>query len=294
MSGIGHDHELVAARSSTALTGSPPACLAPAGMPWTALTDPGCARRHNEDRFRVDPRLGAYALADGMGGYNAGEVASGIAVSVFCEAVGALREAGLPLIDAMRGAIAAAHAGIVECVRARPECLGMGTTLVAAAIDGGRLTVAHVGDSRAYRWRDGALLALTVDHSIGQQMLDRGRMTASQVRRMPARGILTRALGVAGDAPCPDLASVDWRPGDLLMLCTDGLTDRLDDRAIGAALAGSAVPAGPAGSAGAVGPVGTAGLAAIAHALIAAALSAGCADNVTVVLAGGPSPPAGH
>lgn len=294
MSGIGLGHELVAARSSIALTGGSPACLGPACVPWTALTDPGCARRHNEDRFRVDPAAGTYAVADGMGGYNAGEVASGIAVSLFGEAVGALREAGLPVIEAMRGAIAAVHAGIVECARARPECLGMGTTLVAAAIDGGRLTVAHVGDSRAYRWRDGALLPLTVDHSIGQQMLDRGRMTASQVSRMPARGILTRALGVAGDAPCPDLASVDWRPGDLLLLCTDGLTDRLDDRTIGATLVGSAVRAGSAALAGPVGLAGSAGLAAIAHALIAAALSAGCADNVTVVLAGGPSPPAGH
>lgn len=271
MSGIGHGHEPLAARSSLARTGRREARL-----PWVAVTDAGCARRHNEDRFQVDEPHGVFALADGMGGYNAGEVAAEIAVRTVAEAVGALHEAGLSVDDALTRAVAAAHVGVMEFAHARPECLGMGTTLVAAALEGDRLTIAHVGDSRAYRWRDDRLQRLTVDHSIGQQMLDTGRMTAAQVRRLPARGILTRALGVAGDAPRADLAVHDWRAGDLLLLCTDGLTDVLDDPRIDRVIASAR------------------GAEAAAAALIAAALEAGCTDNVTVLLAGGARAPDGH
>jgi len=263
MSGIGHGHEVVAARSSVALISRPDA-----RVPWVALTDPGGAGRHNEDRFQVDEAHGVFALADGMGGDHAGEVASEIAVRTVAEAVGALHAAGLSSDDALDRAVLAAHAGIVEFAQSRAGCLGMGTTLVAAAIDSDRLTVAHVGDSRAYRWRDGVLTALTTDHSIGQQMLDGGRLTPAQVRRLPARGILTRALGV--DAPRADLAVLDWRTGDLLLLCSDGLTDSLDDASLSQVLASVRGP-----------------LPQLAGELIGAALAAGCCDNVTVLLAGG-------
>jgi len=265
MSGIGHGHEVVATRSSVALISRPDA-----RVPWAAVTDPGCARRHNEDRFQVDDTHGVFALADGMGGYNAGEVASELAVRTVAEAVGALHDAGLSSDDALDRAVLAAHAGIVEFAQSCPGCLGMGTTLVAAAIDGARLTVAHVGDSRAYRWRDGVLSRLTTDHSIGQQMLDTGRLTPELVRRLPARGILTRALGVEGDAPRADLAVLDWRAGDLLLLCSDGLTDSLDDAVVAQVLAAARAP-----------------LPLLARELIAASLAAGCSDNVTVLLAGG-------
>ena len=265
MSAIGHVQGGAPSRASVALVES-----AEAPVPWALVTDPGPARPHNEDRWRVCDATGVFALADGMGGYNAGEVASEIATRTVAELVGALRAAGLSNADALVRAVSAADAGIVEFAHTRPECLGMATTLVVASIHAGRLTVAHVGDSRAYLLRDGALQRLTRDHSIGQQMLDTGRMSESQVRRLPARGILTRALGIETEPPVADVVELDWLAGDLLLLCSDGLTDSLDDARIAAALD---VP-------------GTA-LGARASALIVAALEHGCTDDATVLLAGG-------
>jgi serine/threonine protein phosphatase PrpC len=265
MSSIAHGPEVVAARSSVALLERQDAIV-----PWAAVTDPGPARPHNEDRWQTDDAHGVFALADGMGGYSAGEVAGEIAVRTVAELVGALHEAGLPIRDALERAVAAAHAGIVEYAHARPECLGMGTTLVAAAIRDGRLTVAHVGDSRAYLMRGGQLRRITADHSIGQQMLEAGHLSQAQVRRLPARGILTRALGIESEPPLADVAVLDWIAGDVLLLCSDGLTDSLDDRALAEVL-------GRAGF----------GLADAARDLMAAALAAGCTDNVTVLIAGG-------
>lgn len=265
MSGIGLGQAVVSARSSLALRER-----SDVAIPWAAVSDSGPARSHNEDRWRIDDTHGVFALADGMGGYNAGEVASEIAVHTVAEGVGALQAAGLSPADALVRAVYTAHAGIVEFARARPECLGMGSTLVAAVIADGRLTVAHVGDSRAYLLRAGSLRRLTSDHSIGQQMLDGGRLTEAQVRRLPARGILTRALGIEADPPVTALVSLDWHAGDLLLLCSDGLTDTVDDRQLEATLMRCAP-----------------GLADGARDLIAAALGAGCTDNLTVLLAGG-------
>jgi PPM family protein phosphatase len=265
MSGIGLGQAVVAARSSLALrehSGVP--------VPWAAVSDAGPTRPHNEDRWGIDDTCGVFALADGMGGYSAGEVASEIAVQTVTEGVGALRAAGLSTADALVRAVATAHAGIVDFARARPECLGMGTTLVAAVVADGRLTVVHVGDSRAYLFRAGSLRRLTSDHSIGQQMLDGGRLSEAQVRRLPARGILTRALGIEADPPVAALASLDWHAGDLLLLCSDGLTDSVDDRQLATTLL-----------------LHPRSLADGARDLIAAALGAGCTDNLTVLLAGG-------
>lgn len=265
MSGIGLGQAVVAARSSLALRER-----SDVAVPWAVVSDPGPSRRHNEDRWRIDDTHGVFALADGMGGYSAGEVASEIAVQTVAEGVGALRAAGLSTADALLRAVATAHAGIVDVARTRPECLGMGTTVVAAVVARGRLTVVHVGDSRAYLLRAGSLRRLTSDHSIGQQMLDGGRLTEAQVRRLPARGILTRALGIDADPPVAALVSLDWHAGDLLLLCSDGLTDSVDDRQLGATLMQR-----------------SRSLAEGARDLIAAALGAGCTDNLTVLLAGG-------
>jgi protein phosphatase len=264
MSGIGHGHEGFASSAR-------PAFARPVGdapIAWAAASEGGPARRHNEDRWAADVAGGVFALADGMGGYNAGEVAAEIAVRTVAQGVTALREAGLSIADALARAVATAHAGIVDYARTRPECLGMATTLVAAAVDGDALTVVHVGDSRAYLLRDGVLRRLTADHSVGQQMLEAGRLTESQVRRMPSRGILTRALGIASEPPLVDVFRGDWRVGDLLLLCSDGLTDALDD-------------AGIARAAAADSPLHDR-----ARALLAAALSQGGTDDSTVLLAG--------
>jgi serine/threonine protein phosphatase PrpC len=270
MSSIARASGVVAARASVALLERLDAVV-----PWAAITDPGPGRPHNEDRWLTDDPHGVFALADGMGGYNAGEIASEIAVRTVVELVGALHEAGLPTDAALSRAVAAAHAGIVDFAHARPECLGMGTTVVAAVIDGARLTVAHVGDSRAYLMRGGVLRRITADHSVGQQMLDAGRLSDEQVRRLPARGILTRALGVESEPPQADLNALDWLPGDLLMLCSDGLTDSLDDAALAAVLGRSGLA-----------------LADGVRELLAAALGAGCTDNVTILIAGGVRAPA--
>jgi serine/threonine protein phosphatase PrpC len=265
MAAIGQVLEQACARAPDAIVGS-----ARAPLPWALVTDPGPGRSHNEDRWRVDEASGVFALADGMGGYNAGEVASEIAARTVAEAVGALRAAGLSPADALRRAVSVAHRGIVDFAHTRPECLGMATTLAVASVIAGRLAVAHVGDSRAYLFREGTLRRLTRDHSIGQQMLDAGRMTESQVRRLPARGILTRALGIATEPPVADVAELDWQAGDLLLLCTDGLTDSLDDGRIAQTLADADAPLGR-----------------LASALIVAASVHGCTDDATVLLVGG-------
>jgi protein phosphatase len=272
MSGIAHGHGEHASRVSGTLAEGPDACV-----PWAVVTDPGPARRHNEDRWSVDAAHGVFALADGMGGYNAGEVAAEIAVRTASQLAGALHDAGLSASDALLRAVAAAHAGIVDYAHSRPECLGMATTLVVASIRDGRLTVAHVGDSRAYLLRGGSLRRLTVDHSIGQRMLDEGRLSDAQVRRLPSRGILTRALGIETEPPHADLLTLDWLDGDLLLLASDGLTDSLDDAVLAATFNA------PAES-----------LAARARALIADALARGCTDDATVLLAGAGATPFAH
>jgi protein phosphatase len=250
----------------------------PAALPWAALSDPGGARRHNEDAWLTDESSRVFALADGMGGLNAGELASALAVRTVTEVASACLDAGLPAEHALTQACLDAHARIKEAALLRADCLGMGTTLVAAAIDHGRLSIAHVGDSRAYLLRDGRLERLTIDHSVGQQMLEAGQLSEAQIRRLPARGILTRALGTDADAPLPQVMTIDWQPNDLLMLCSDGMTDSLVDHALEALL-----------------DQPQSDLPSIAMMLVDAALEAGCTDNVTVILAGGqPRRPLDH
>lgn len=270
MSIPGHSPVGVVPRSSTAVVDR-----VDAPVPWAAVTDPGPRSAHNEDCWQVHDRRAVFALADGMGGHSAGEVAAGIAVRTVTDMTAALCDAGFAPADAMARAVASAHGGIRDFARARPECLGMGTTVVAAAVSGRHLVVAHVGDSRAYLFRAGRLRRLTSDHSIGQQMLDTGRLTEDQVRRLPARGILTRALGIEAEAPVAGIVEHDWAPGDRLLLCSDGLTDPLDDAAIAQVL-----------------ERGADDLAGIALELIVAALLRGGTDNVTVLLAGGSVPTA--
>lgn len=265
MSAIGHGHEGLASRASGTLSEG-----ADAPVPWAAATDPGPLRTHNEDRWSVDAGQRVFVLADGMGGYNAGEVAAEVAVRTVVQLAGALREAGLAGTEALVRAVAAAHAGIVEFAHTRPECLGMATTVVAAVVEDGRLSIAHVGDSRAYLYRAGRLTRLTADHSIGQQMLAAGRLSEAQVARLPSRGILTRALGIETEPPSVDATTVAWHDGDLLMLCSDGLSDTVDDETLASLLAAPGVSLG-----------------ARARALVAAALARGCTDDATVLLAGG-------
>ncbi|MEE4361371.1 MAG: Stp1/IreP family PP2C-type Ser/Thr phosphatase [Pseudomonadales bacterium] len=213
------------------------------------LTDTGHVRDHNEDAIGNDPDLGLLVLADGMGGLEAGEVASALAVEVVLEEarrrLAELEggqsdpESGLALESlALRDAVARANAVIREVAERQPQCAGMGTTLVALLFYDDRLTVAHVGDSRLYRLRGGRLERVTLDHSLVQELVERGFYTQEEARTASNRNIVTRALGIAAEVEI-DVREAVVEPGDVFLLCSDGLNDMLEDGRIAELLAGS-------------------------------------------------------
>jgi PPM family protein phosphatase len=238
---------------------------------WASASHAGLVRVHNEDSCRIEPAAGLYVLADGMGGYNAGEVASAIAANYVVELLNQRRaqlgESGLDRVVELRKAILTANQKIIETATLRPECLGMGTTIIAAWYHNRLLTYAHVGDSRLYRWRDRKLQCLTKDHSVGQEMIDAGVVTGEQARTIAARGILTRALGADTD-PEIDVSQTTVNIGDVYLLCSDGLTDMVDDNAI-ARILSAHLADGPEE---------------VSHLLINEALARGGSDNVTITL----------
>ena len=203
-------------------------------------------RAHNEDAVFVDS-TGLAILADGMGGYNAGEVASGIAVSVIKE--GLLPELisgrDLSKVDVNTGLthaalllqqqITAANKGIYEAAQNRPECAGMGTTVVAAVFHGSRVSIAHIGDSRCYRLRGGRFEQLTRDHSLLQEQIDTGQITPDQARYSLNKNLVTRALGIDPSVD-PEIHEYDAAPRDIYLLCSDGLCDMVSDDDIGMTL----------------------------------------------------------
>jgi PPM family protein phosphatase len=216
------------------------------GEPLSAwVSNTGLVRAHNEDSCYSNDELGLYVLADGMGGYNAGEVASKLAVDEFrlrvperyMTSADASQKEGL-LVEATT----LANKSILKTAKTRPECLGMGTTLVAVLIGSNRpstgassaggmsvnASIAHIGDSRAYFYANAAsrLSVLTKDHSVGQELVDRGAMTPADLLKFPMRGVLTRALGVEPDISV-DTMSLNIADGDILLLCSDGLSDML-------------------------------------------------------------------
>jgi PPM family protein phosphatase len=236
-------------------------------------TDTGRKRRQNEDAFVCDPPL--FAIADGMGGAQAGELASRIAAAAFEEAAGALRDE-----DGVVAAVRAANALIFERALNDPGVAGMGTTATVALVDETRetLTVAHVGDSRAYRYRDGVLEQLTTDHSLVAELIRSGRLTEAEAAVHPHRSVITRVLGTDADVDV-DTITVSLAPGDLVLLCSDGLSAMVRDEEIGRVLESTAGDPHQA-----------------AESLVRAANAAGGDDNVTVVLfelvEGSPLPPA--
>lgn len=186
-------------------------------------TDTGRQRRANEDSMLSHAPL--FVVADGMGGARAGEVASQAAVSAF--------EEGLPegpLTETLPARIQTANRVIHDQARSDPNFAGMGTTITAAAIDPGSetVTIGHVGDSRAYRIRGGIIQRLTRDHSLVEEMRRRGQLTEAQAEEHPQRSIITRALGPESEVDV-DVQEVAAAPGDLFLLCSDGLTSMLDD-----------------------------------------------------------------
>jgi protein phosphatase len=203
------------------------------------LTDTGRVREHNEDMIGSKPDIGLMVLADGMGGYNAGEVASGIAVQIVTElaADGAAREnqeeidphSGLMRQSiVLRDAVYRSNKIIYQTAQSQTHCEGMGTTIVACMFCDDKVSIAHVGDSRAYRMRDSNLDQITADHSLLQELVDRGFYSEEEAQRSTNRNYVTRALGVEPTVEV-EVHEHDVLPGDIYLLCSDGLSDMVED-----------------------------------------------------------------
>lgn len=196
-----------------------------------ARSDVGRKRRANEDCYALAPDLGLYLVADGMGGHTAGQVASELAAEAAVGALRALDGAEAVPTEKLRYSVAAANRAIFAAARTRPELSGMGTTLVTLLACGGRLALAHVGDSRAYLVRAGRIRQLTDDHSLVAELVRRREISERDARGHPHRHVLTRALGVRQVVEA-DLAEMTPTPGDIFVLCSDGLTGHVDDAEI--------------------------------------------------------------
>ncbi|MEO5566575.1 MAG: protein phosphatase 2C domain-containing protein [Luteimonas sp.] len=224
------------------------------------LTHVGLRRELNEDTYYGDSELGLWLVADGMGGHDYGEVASALAREAIVREV----RLGAPLAQAIR----TADEEIIRASHQRGDALPMGTTVVAARVAGRRFEVAWVGDSRVYLWRDGQLAQLSQDHSYVQELIGRGAISVEQARSHPQRNVVTQALGVTD----PQKLNVETMSGDLdtgmqLLLCSDGLTEEVDDVRISQSLAHLDWSAQEC-----------------VDELVSAALDGGGSDNVTVVL----------
>ena len=238
---------------------------------WEAAgaSDVGRVRKGNEDAFFVDEQRGVFLVADGMGGHAAGEIASALAT----QAVGGTLVRGVDdeleadmLAEAMKRSLHCAHEAILARTQEDPSTEGMGTTMTALVVGRhGEYRLGHVGDSRMYLLRGGVLTQVTRDHTWVQREVDEGRLTEQGARRHRLSHILTRALG-ADSADRPDIMGGTLAPGDLVLLCSDGLTGMLPDRAIAAILSEDAP------------------LPDLAARLIADANARGGKDNITAVL----------
>ncbi len=211
-----------------------------------SLTHPGMVRTHNEDSVSVEAACGLAVLADGMGGYNAGEVASGIAVSVTASEIAQrLQHANPTDIDTesyeelavtlLRNNICKANTSIYQASQSQPQYAGMGTTIVAGLFYDNRVAVAHVGDSRMYRLRGETLSTMTRDHSLLQEQIDSGLISLEDARYSKNKNLVTRAVGI-DEKVLPDVHVYDVQLGDIYLLCSDGLNDMVEDADIESAL----------------------------------------------------------
>lgn len=231
---------------------------ASATLAWGSRSDVGLVRGHNEDSFLVQAPL--FAVCDGMGGHAAGEVASSIAVSTIAEKAPASAD------DVLMGvAVEAANTAVMLGAEQGVGKPGMGCTASCCLIEEGKMAIAHVGDSRIYLLRHGSLVRVTHDHSYVEELVDSGQITADEARTHPSRSIITRALGSDPDMYA-DHFSLEVSNGDRVILCSDGLSSMIADSEIEALAVSSATPQQAADN------------------LVAAALTAGGLDNVTVVV----------
>jgi protein phosphatase len=241
-----------------------------------AWTDPGPVRDNNEDSFLVDEETGLFVVADGMGGHAAGEVASRLATDTIRELLqnGGVdpdetrleRDVGDPadvLRERLRYAMNQASARIRREAQANPAWNGMGTTVCVMLVESEQAHVAHVGDSRIYLFRDNELVRLTRDHTVVQQEIDAGRLTPELARQVAHRNYLTQSVGYHGPVE-PDTATRPILPGDVFLICSDGVTDPLDDNDIARIMGSTDYPD-------------------LAERLVREALVAGGEDNITAV-----------
>jgi protein phosphatase len=237
---------------------------------FCSLTDTGKVRPNNEDAVAVVAESGIVALADGMGGYNAGEVASALAIETVLDCLGrrrgdwATRRSGLP--QAVEAAMQAANRAVHASSQTHAAHRGMATTLIVGVFSPGHLVLGHVGDSRAYRLRQGHLARLTRDHSLLQEHIDAGMIPPELARLAPHKNFVTRAIGAAGSVEI-ELAEHTVEPGDTYLFCSDGLHDMLSDAEMATILRRHA-------------PLQQA-----AQALLDAASAAGGHDNISLALA---------
>jgi PPM family protein phosphatase len=234
------------------------------------LTDVGRVRTNNEDAIAIEADVGLAVLADGMGGYKAGEVASAMATSLVSQRLrdwlSSPQSSAGDTLSAVQASVQAANLAIFEAARSRTEYEGMGTTLVLLLLQDQGAVIGHVGDARAYRLREGQLTPLTRDHSLLQEQVDAGLVSPEWARLATYRNIVTRAVGVEPMVRL-DLAEYEALPGDLFLLCSDGLHDMLTDERIATLL--RQAPTLPEA----------------AQALVDAANEAGGRDNIAVILA---------
>ncbi|MGC4062847.1 MAG: Stp1/IreP family PP2C-type Ser/Thr phosphatase [Aquabacterium sp.] len=234
-------------------------------------TDTGRVRTNNEDSIALDETCGVAVLADGMGGYAAGEVASGMACDFIKAELGRwLHEASANASDgdvkrAMDICVDNANRAIFSAANSNPTYAGMGTTLVLGVFRSGRLILGHIGDSRGYRWREGGFQQITKDHSLLQEQIDAGILTPEQAQYAANKNLVTRALGVE-DLVLMETHLHDVQSGDIYLMCSDGLSDMLRDQQIADVMAAHT------------------NLPEMGEALVAAANDAGGRDNIAVVL----------
>ncbi|MDP2263201.1 MAG: Stp1/IreP family PP2C-type Ser/Thr phosphatase [Hydrogenophaga sp.] len=239
---------------------------------YFCLTDPGLVRDNNEDSVSLDAENQVAVLADGMGGYNAGEVASAMATTFIKTELGRwMSEGGIEasareIKRAMEICIDNANRSIFNAANSNPQYAGMGTTLVMGVFQGSRALIGHVGDSRCYRLRGGSFVQLTRDHSLLQEQIDAGLISVEQAKYATHKNLVTRALGVE-DTVLLEVNEYRAEDGDLYLMCSDGLSDMVPDERIAAMLT----------------VAGT--LEEKARSLVDAANDAGGRDNISVILA---------
>jgi len=235
------------------------------GIQFGSQTDQGRVRTSNEDCYVANPNTGLFLVADGMGGHAAGEIASRLAAATMDDTVASKGTATETPAEMLRLATMEANSRVLEAQRKDPALAGMGSTLTALLVRGSQYYIAHVGDSRAYRLRDGMLRQLTRDHSLVWPLYENGVLGKADLARHPQKNLITRSIGSHSQVEI-DIEEGEGLAGDIYLLCSDGLTDKVSDEGIRLLIAAKKTPQE------------------MADDLVNAANDAGGPDNITVVV----------